>query len=424
MRRGVVVISIVTLAFLLLVANLAGGQEGQKITLNVWLMKQAEVELIKAQEEALQKFKELYPEIDVKFTVFPYNEYRDKLLVAAAAGNPPDVSVVDQIWNPEFAAAGFIIPLDDFVAKSEKVKKENYFAGAWDSALFQGKLYGIPFDVGVWALNYYNKDFFRRAGLDPEKPPVTWDEFYEVAKKMTTENQWGTALWVGKGDAIQCITDALIFSNGGSVLNEDFTKCTLDQPAAIEAMKFFKKLQEVNPPGEVSRTEEDSFQLFTAGKVGMFWYGEWGQDTINARAPEMDWACTNFPKPEGGESIGTFGGWNMVIYEKSPSKDAAWKFIEFWTSREINERVSSLTPANVEAAKSFLEKKRRFPDIIFKQLTTALYRPIFPKYPDLAEIQRNATTAILLGEKSVEEALKEATEEIDKLLNEYYSTHR
>jgi len=395
----------------------------QKVTLNVWLMKQAEVELIKAQEEALKQFQELYPDIEVRFAVFPYSEYRDKLLVAAAAGNPPEVSVVDQIWNPEFAAADFIIPLDEYVAQSQSVKKENYFSGAWDSAQFQGKLYGVPFDVGVWALNYYNKDFFRRAGLDPEKPPVTWDEFYEMGAKMTTAEQWGTALWVGKGDAIQCITDALIFSNGGSVLNEDFTRCVLDQPPAIEAMTFFKRLQSINPAGEVARTEEDSFQLFTAGKIGMFWYGEWGQDTINARAPEMDWACTNFPNPADGKSIGTFGGWNMVIYRSAPNKDAAWKFIEFWTSREVNERVSSLTPANIEAAKSFLQNKRKFSDVIFKQLTTALYRPIFPKYPDLAEIQRNATTAILLGEKTVEEALRDATAEINQLLEEYYATH-
>jgi len=187
-------------------------------------------------------------------------------------------------------------------------------------------------------------------------------------------------------------------------------------------MEFFKKLQAVNPPGEVARTEEDSFQLFTAGKVGMFWYGEWGQDTVNARAPEMDWACTNFPKPADGQSIGTFGGWNMVIYKNAPNKDAAWKFIEYWTSREVNEKVSSLTPANIEAARAFLQNKRKFSDVIFQQLTTALYRPIFPKYPDLAEIQRNATTAILLDEKTVEEAMKDATQEINDLLNEYYAS--
>ena len=85
--------------------------------------------------------------------------------------------------------------------------------------------------------------------------------------------------------------------------------------------------------------------------------------------------------------------------------------------------MSSLTPANIEAAQAFLNQKRRLPEIIFQQLTTALYRPIFPRYPDLAEIQRNATTAILLGEKSVEEALKDATQEINALLDEYYTTH-
>jgi len=411
------------LLIIMLVTLLTGSAFAQKITLNVWLMVQADVNLLKAQEDALAKFKELYPDIDVKFTVFPYSEYRDKLLIAAAAGNPPDISVVDQIWNPDFSAADFVIPLDDYVANSESVKRENYFAGAWDSALFKGKLYGIPFDVGVWALNYYNKTFFKDAGLDPEKPPITWDEFYEAGQKMTSTDKWGTALWVGQGDAVQCITDALTFSNGGSVLNADFTECVLDQQAAIEAMKYFKKLQEINPPGEVSRTEEDSFQLFTAGKVGMFWYGEWGQDSVNARAPEMDWAITNFPKPADGQSIGTFGGWNMVIYKNAPNKDAAWKFIEYWTSKEVNEKVSSLTPANIEAAKSFLTNKRKFSDVIFQQLTQALYRPIFPKYPDLAEIQRNATTAILTGTSDVDSALKTATEEINALLADYYGTN-
>jgi hypothetical protein len=78
------------------------GAFAQKITLNVWLMVQADVNLLKAQEDALVEFKMLYPDIDVKFTVFPYNEYRDKLLMSAAAGNPPDISVVDQIWNQNF----------------------------------------------------------------------------------------------------------------------------------------------------------------------------------------------------------------------------------------------------------------------------------------------------------------------------------
>ncbi|HSV31539.1 MAG TPA: ABC transporter substrate-binding protein [Atribacteraceae bacterium] len=416
------------LSGLLLFGVFSGMALAQGITLDVWMMVQADVDLLRAQEEALEDFKAIYPDIDVQFTVFPYVEYRDKLLIAAMAGNPPDVAVVDQIWNPEFSSAGFIIPLDDYVAASETVNEDAFFSGAWDSALYKGRLYGIPFDVGVWALNYYNKDHFRAAGLDPEVPPVTWDDFYEYATKLTRDtsgdgiiDQWGTALFVGTGDAIQCITNALKFSNSGSVLNEDFTRAVLNEPAGVEAMEFFKSLQAVNPAGEVARSEEDSFMLFTAGSVSMFWYGEWGQSTVKARAPEMDWGLGNFPKAEGKTSIGTFGGWNMVIFEQTPYKDAAWKFIEHWTSREVNEKVASLTPANKEAAVSFLTERRLFPDVILRQLTTALYRPIFPRYPDLAEVQRSATTAILLGQKTVQQALDDAAREIDQLLDEYYA---
>jgi len=423
MKKCIILISVCLLALLLIPVSFA-----QQVTLDVWMMVQADVDLQRAQEEALEEFREIYPEIDVKFTVFPYAEYRDKLLIAAAAGNPPDVAVVDQIWNPEFSAAGFVIPLDEYVAVSETVNEEAYFSGAWDSALYQGKLYGIPFDVGVWALNYYNKEHFRDVGLDPESPPVTWEEFSEYAELLTRDtsgdgevDKWGTALFVGVGDAIQCITNALIFSAGGSVLNEDFTEAVLNSPEGVEAMEFFKSLQPYNPPGEVARTEEDSFMLFTAGSVSMFWYGEWGEDTVLSRAPAMDWGLGNFPKPAGSESVGTFGGWNMVIFEMTPHKDEAWKFIEYWTSTEVNEKVSSLTPANQAAAVSFLQERRLHPEVIFDQLTTALYRPIFPQYPDIAEVQRNATTAILLEQKTVQQALDDAAVEINQILDEYYA---
>ncbi len=423
MKKSLILVAVCFLTLVFIPASFA-----QQVTLDVWMMVQADVDLQRAQEEALEEFRVIYPEIDVQFTVFPYVEYRDKLLIAAAAGNPPDVAVVDQIWNPEFSAAGFIVPLDEYVAASDTVNEEAYFSGAWDSALYQGQLYGIPFDVGVWALNYYNKEHFREIGLDPEAPPVTWDEFYEYAQMLTRDttgdgedDKWGTSLFVGTGDAIQCITNALIFSAGGSVLNEDFTEAVLNSAEGVEAMEFFKSLQPYNPPGEVARSEEDSFMLFTAGSVSMFWYGEWGEDTVLSRAPDMDWGLGNFPKPEGGESIGTFGGWNMVIFEMTPHKDEAWKFIEYWTSTEVNEKVSSLTPANQEAAVSFLQERRRHPEVIFDQLTTALYRPIFPQYPDIAEIQRNATTAILLDQKDIQQALDDAAVEINQLLDEYYS---
>jgi len=136
------------LFLIMMVTVLAGAAFAQKVTLNVWLMVQADVNLLKAQEDALAKFKELNPDIDVKFTVFPYNEYRDKLLIAAAAGNPPDISVVDQIWNPEFSAADFIIPLDDYVASSTTVKKKATFLEPGIQLSLRGNFMEFPLMLG------------------------------------------------------------------------------------------------------------------------------------------------------------------------------------------------------------------------------------------------------------------------------------
>ena len=407
---------------MVLVSGSIAGLSQEKKTISYWGMKQAEVRLIEAQEAALVDFEKMHPDIKVKITVFPYHLYRDKLLVAASAGRPPDICVVDHIWNPEWAAARFVIPLDDYIAES-RVKSEDYFPGAWDTVVWKGKTWGIPFDVGVWWFTYYNRGMYRKAGLDPDKPPIYWDELKQYAERLTQDtpgdgkiDQWGLAIWGAKGEDTIAEVNPFIWSNGGRIVSKDFSTCLLGEKASVEAMKFFKSLEEVSPPGAVTRNSEDAFKLFTGGKIGMHLYGEWGQDTVAARAPEMEWAMGPLPKPRGGKSIGLFGGWNMVIYEKSKYKDAAWRFVEYWTSKGVNEKVASLTPANQGSADIFLALKRRFPELIFRQLATAHARPIIPAYHELTEVEREMIQYILLGTKPIKKALDDAAEEINKIL--------
>ena len=106
----------------------------------------------------------------------------------------------------------------------------------------------------------------------------------------------------------------------------------------------------------------------------------------------------------------------MAINAKSQHKDAAWKLIASLGQTKVNEQVASLTPANVAAADSFLKAHRKFPDVIYKQLTEALYRPLVPNYPPMAEVQRTATQQILLGQMSAKAALDQAVQKIDALL--------
>ena len=400
----VVMFSLVTAGFLL--------AAGPKITF--WSMQQSAADLRTRQEQALKSF-EAQNNVQVELTVFPYSELQDKLLTAMGAGQGPDVLLIDQIWVAQYATAGFIQSIDDLVASSS-LKAADFFPGAWGAAHFQGKQYAVPFDVCVWALLYYNKDMFKAAGLDPEKPPVTWDDFYNVGKKLTKGNQFGTAIWVGTGDAVQCVTDAFVYSNGGKVVDDTGKKSLLNQPPAVQAFDYYKKLETISPLGTVGRGEEDSFKLFTAGQVAMFLYGEWGQDTIAVRAPSLNYGMGLLPRPANGKSIGTFGGWEMAINAKSHQKDAAWKLIAALGQAKVNEQVASLTPANVAAANSFLKAHRKYPDVIYTQLTTALYRPLVPNYPAIAEVQRAATQQILLGQMGAKAALDQAVQKINGLL--------
>lgn len=402
---------------LLLVVGFASlsNAENAKQKLTFWTLQQADINIEAAQEAAAKDF-EKANNCSIEITTFPYVELRDKMLAAVAGGQGPDLLLLDQIWVPQYAAAKFVIPINDRLKKSA-IKASDYFPGAWGAGSYLGKTYAIPFDVGVWALLYYNKDMFKAAGLDPEKPPQTWDEFLSAGKKLTGNGKYGTAIWVGTGDAVQCMTDAFTFSAGGAVVDKKGKKALLNSKAGIKGLEFWKACAEISPPGSVGRSEEDSFKLFTSGQVGMFFYGEWGQDTIATRAPNMNYGMALLPRPEGGSSVGTFGGFNIGINAKCKNKDLAWKFIQYSTGKEVNKKITMLTPAHREAAKEYLKEKRRFPEVIYKQLDAALFRPSVPNYPQIAEIQRMATEKIILNQASAKDALNEAAQKINALLN-------
>jgi multiple sugar transport system substrate-binding protein len=396
-----------------------GQKEEGQVTLKLWSMQQSDKRIIENQNSVIAEFQKQHPNIKVNLEVTPYNAYRDKLLVAAKGGNPPDISAVDQIWNPEFAAAGLIIPLDEYLNDSP-VKEEQFFSGAWDSAVYKNQVWGIPLDVGAWEFLYYNVDRFNEVGVTP---PNTWNEWYNIGKKLTRDtnndgevDQWGLYLLGAKGEIVVVFTDSLIFSNGGQIVSDDGTEGMLDSPEVIEAMKFYKKLTDIAPPGVPDADQTESSNYFATGKVAMETIGEWEQDTIESRAPDLNWDMAAMPAPEKGDTFhACFGGWNFVIYKNSEHKDAAWEFVEFASSQEMNFNMASLTPAHLDAAEQYLNKFKKRPDIIFETMENAYARPISPIYPQISEIQQDMAQDILLGE-GVEASCKKANERLNDLL--------
>ena len=413
MKRARIILTAGVVLALVLTLSACGPKAPKKLTW--WTLQQSAMDIQTAQQNAVKDFEKQF-NATVEVTSFPYVELRDKMLTAVAGGQGPDLLLLDQIWVAQYAAAKYVIPITDKMQGSG-IKAADYFPGAWGAGSYLGQIYAIPFDVGVWALMYYNKDMFKKAGLDPEKPPVTWDEFLTVGKKLTHGNQYGTAVWLGTGDALQCMTDAFTFSGGGKIISDDGKKALFNSPAGVAALNFWKACAAISPPGTVGRDEEQSFKLFTSGQVGMFFYGEWGQDTIAVRAPNLNYGVANLPKPAGGQSIGTFGGFNIGISAKCANKDLAWEFVKYITKQDVDQKAAMLTPANKAAAVPYLKEKRKYDDVIYTQLTNALFRPSVPNYPEIADVQHTATGKILLGQMSTQAALDEAAKAVDALLN-------
>jgi multiple sugar transport system substrate-binding protein len=363
---------------------LPGTGHAQDIVLKFWDNQQTESGLSAYQQEAVKSFEAENPGIKVEVTTIPYPEYQQRLLTAVQGGNAPDVSTVDQIWVAAFAQAGAIEPLGELADKAG-VTADTFFPGAWASANYDGQLWGIPFNVDVWQFSFYNADLVEAAGIDPASL-ATFEGLKAAGAKLTdaANGKYGVGLFAHKGEDTVVVMDSFIFSNGGKVLNEDGS-CGLAGEASVGALAYLQSLAPYAPKGIANASSGDMRELFLNGSLAIELWPALEQPTLQKSA--INWDFVNGTAPEAKTPIGTYGGWNLVVYKNTPHKEAAWKFIEFPTCDDVNGKVVDLIPANVRAAEMFLEANRKGPDRIMEQLGNAAPRPLSPRYLEVSDIQ-------------------------------------
>jgi ABC-type glycerol-3-phosphate transport system substrate-binding protein len=375
----------------------------QDIVLKFWDNQQTESGLSQYQQEAVKSFEAENPGIKVEVTTIPYPEYQQRLLTAVQGGNAPDVSTVDQIWVAAFAAAGAIEPLDD-LAKGAGVTADTFFPGAWASANYDGKLWGIPFNVDVWQFSFYNDDLLKAAGVDPASI-ATFEGLKAAGEKLTdaANGKFGIGLFAHKGEDTVVVMDSFIFSNGGKVLNDDGS-CGLTSDESVGALAYLQSLAPYAPAGMANASSGDMRELFLNGSLGIEFWPALEQPTL--QKSKINWDFVNGTAPEGKTPIGTYGGWNLVMYANSPNQEAAWKFIQFLTREDVNGKVVDLIPANVKAADAFLKANRKGPERIMEQLNNAAPRPLSPRYLEVSDIEVTLAQDIFAGMDPKEAATK------------------
>ena len=399
------------LAALLASAMLRGAYAQEPVTLKFWDNQQTESGLSQYQKAAVQRFEKENPGIKVEVTTVPYPEYQQRLLTAIQGGNAPDISTLDQIWTAAFAKAGAITQLNER-ATAAGIKPNAFFKGAWESANYDDKLWGIPFNVDVWSFTFYNKALAKTAGIDTATL-TGWNGFKSAAAKLTdpSKGKFGVGLFAGKGEDTVVVLDSFIFSNGGKVLNPDGT-CALTSSEAVGALTYLQTLVPYAPQGLNNANSGNMRELFLNQSLAMEFWPALEQPTL--QKSKLDWDFAPGIAPAGKTPVGTYGGWNLAIYQSSPHQDAAWKFIQFLTREDVNGAVVDLIPANVNAAKTFLAANRKGPNRIMELLDHAAPRPISPRYLEISDIEVTLAQDVY-GGKDVASAAKDACAKIDAL---------
>ncbi|HVF99977.1 MAG TPA: extracellular solute-binding protein, partial [Chloroflexia bacterium] len=184
-------------------------------------------------------FKEAQPAANVEIIHVPeQGDHMTKLSTSFAAGNPPDVWVLNYRRYGQFAAEGVIEPVGPLLEKSTTISEDLYYQEALNAFRYKGTLMCLPQNVSNLVV-YYNKDMFTKAGIEFPAKDWTWADFVNTAQRLTTTDAGGQKTY-GVGVDPQLIRVApFIWSNGGEIVDnpEKPTKLAIQEPAAREAIQ-------------------------------------------------------------------------------------------------------------------------------------------------------------------------------------------
>jgi ABC-type sugar transport system permease subunit/ABC-type glycerol-3-phosphate transport system substrate-binding protein len=401
-----------TVIFLLIILLPVSTQTaGSKVVLNFWEFSVGE-ELMRS---LLDKFQKQNPEIEVKLQQLSWDYGFDKIVLSVAANNAPDICELGTDWVPKFSSSGVLLDITDQMADI----KDKYLL--WDPVIYDNRIYGAPWLAGTRVL-FYNRDLFFKAGLDPDKPPQTWDELLFAAKKIKelAADTYGFGIFAAEPYAPWQEFLPFAWSNSGDVLSSDMSASVLNSPAVVEAMEFYQRLK---PYSMVDRQPQINM-LFAKGRVGMQISGFWNFTLIPRQNPALNFAVALLPKPSNakGFSAAFAGGEIFVVLKNSKHPKEAVKLIKFLMEEENTLEIVKVQHNVVPTYKASINHPyyQTHPNerIFFQQMLTAVAPPNHPNWVAIQEEVTAAIENVVVGHMDPKKALNQASSRIDEILRE------
>jgi multiple sugar transport system substrate-binding protein len=368
----------------------------------------------------LKQFMVLHPNIRVELQRTPDDaSQRHQLYVQwlnARVGNP-DILQLDVVWTPEFAAAGWVLPLTRFSPPTSEFFPATITANTW-----AGRLYALPWfaDVGL---------LYRRTDLIPKEPATLFEVVADAKRAMATRGgpRFGIVWQGARYEGLITGFVEYLGAFGGRIL-DDSGRVVVNRPEAVKALQFMRDelyVSKIAPLDVLTWHEEEARYAFQNGTAAFMrnWPYAVGAMSDTSSLVAGKFAVSPIPASgePGGHSTAALGGAQLAINAYSKSPDSAYQLIAYLTAPEqMLQRAQAVKQYPTRAAlynDQRLEDALAIPlDDVRRAIESATPRPVTPIYTEISEILQIELHRALVRQAEPRDALNSAAKKIDAVI--------
>jgi multiple sugar transport system substrate-binding protein len=382
--------------------------------------------LNQVREDIVKDFNQKHP--DTPATIeFVGNEYYTVLQTRLTGGAAPDILLwMDASKIGVFQEKGQLLDLTPFADADTTFNIKEYYEPLINRVKFNGKLYGLAADASMMVL-FYNKDMFDQAGVAYPDETWTWSTFKQVCKKLTKVDksaqpvQFGTIpfVWI-------YVWIPTVWQNGGDLFSPDLSHCTLNEPAAYEAIQYIADMMSkdkvaTRPTATSLNYDQEFNNLFLAGRVAMMPTGSWMVNMLE-KSGKFKWGVAPLPKEKTRATF--LDATYCAVLKNTKNPKASWEFLKHYCGspgalRRVREHEIVPAQKSVIASPEFLNfagseaNRKVFTDVLF---TYGRIVPSVTNWDEIQDVMVRYLDKVWTGEGTAKEVCSQLAPEVDRLL--------
>jgi multiple sugar transport system substrate-binding protein len=388
----------------------------------------------------IQGYNKDHPEVLVTMEEQPFDGYSEKLITTIAGGTGPDLSFCHPLWVSVLADQQVSLPLDDLVAASPEFHPEDFVEQTSAYFVYKGKRYGFA-HTSFPTVTYFNKTLFDKLGVpypttfqdgfDNDADKWTWDNVIELGQKLTTgegpDQTFGLSTGYGVAPSSLSHLVQIIYSYGGEMWDEDYTKTRLNEPEALAAIQvqadLVTKYHIVPTPSQMEGVPGG----VNSGRFGMWMWNR--SEVPGFKTVDFELGMAPYPRGTKGRVLRDGPG-AIIINRNSKVVDPAWAFAKWFVGPkpgELGGQSYQFEIQHSQPTRKSLFDNKVFLDNLLEWESRDVYEDAGnrvramappPRYTEIDAVWREQWDRIKLGDASVEEAVNTFADKANKLLQQ------